>query len=163
MMGVITLVTDRLRRTESIMIMILMIDLCKCMSACVRQSSAGDVSPHTGSRSPVPSVLPARTHTRNSHTRKHNQVHLRGQTHGNRTRKMLLEKKKKSDGPNKGNKRVKYVSAHKDRATISHWMVANPPLPRMLSCQGSAKGKAACVGPLDRLEIREPRVCMWVL
>lgn len=119
MVGVITLVTDSLRRTESIMIMILMIDLCKCLSACVRQSSAGDVSPHAGSRSPVPSVLPARTHTHTSHTNTH--------THTNtnkRTIKMSLTKKVLVRI--KGNKFVKYVSAHKDGATISHLMVANP-------------------------------------
>lgn len=91
MMGVITVVTDRLRRTESIMIMILMIDLRECMSACVRQSSAGDVSPHTGSRRPVPSVLPARAHIR---TNAHSQTQTRAPACTNvekKMQKMLLK------------------------------------------------------------------------
>lgn len=66
MIGVIIFVTDRLRRTESIMIMILMMDLCKWV--CVQKSSVGDVSPHTGSLSPMPSVLPA-------HTQMHSENH----------------------------------------------------------------------------------------
>lgn len=49
MIGAIILVTDRLHRTESIMIMILMMDLRE--RVCMYGSSVGGVSPHTGSLS----------------------------------------------------------------------------------------------------------------
>lgn len=44
MIGVIILVTDRLRRTENIMIMILMMDLCKCV--CVSEFSGRCLTSH---------------------------------------------------------------------------------------------------------------------
>lgn len=98
MMAVITLVTDRLRRTESIMIMILMIDLCKCVCARARmhasKSSVGDVSPHTVSLSPVPSVLPAHTHTHTYiSTNKCTRTHKHAKNGKKWTRKMSLVRK----------------------------------------------------------------------
>lgn len=91
MIGVIIFVTDRLRRTESIMIMILMMDLRECV--CVRKSSVGDVSPHTGSLSPMPSVLPVRTHTRRqkiTHTHTYN-AHTKSLCWENRHANILLQ------------------------------------------------------------------------
>lgn len=101
MMAVITLVTDRLHRTESIMIMILMIDLCKCVCVRARKSSVGDVSPHTVSLSPVPSVLPAHTHntrtntytSTNKCTRTHKHAGMQKKWGKKWTRKMSLMRK----------------------------------------------------------------------
>lgn len=74
MIAVIIFVTDRLRRPEyydndindgSLLM-------------CVRKSSVGNVAPLTASLSPLPSVLPANTHTG---ARAHTGTHTHRRTH----------------------------------------------------------------------------------
>lgn len=155
MIGVIIFVTDRLRRAESIMIMILMMDLCECVCVCVRVR---------WEMSHLTLGLSARCHLfcqcaytrvdRKSHTHAHT-MHTPNHCWENRHVNILLQEDvcvrrwtlinirflcNSTQIINTQTHTQKNHSHTPGRSVILA-------LPRMLSSEGSAKGKPACCQP----------------
>jgi len=141
------------------------------MCVCVYQSSAGDVSPHAGPLSSVPSVLPVCTLTHiNICPNIHWQSYIDSPTYKRNTRTFLRAGNKKKTyehfNPEKYQAPGMLCSSRetwKDTCIfLCRWLLVVLAPPRILSCESSAKGKSAWYLPTG-LTWEQGPVCMCML